>query len=122
MFKEMGQIANLMRNLPKMKEQMEEMQSKLEKIHADGESGAGMVRVRANGKMEIVSINISDEVFKMQDKPCLEELVRSASNQALAKAKLAIAEETAKMTQSLGLPGAFNFPGSAKPISNGAEI
>ncbi len=111
MFKEMGQIANLMRNLPKMKEQMEEMQSKLEKIHADGDAGAGMVRVRANGKMEIVSINISDEVFKMQDKPCLEELVRSASNQALAKAKLAIAEETAKMTHSLGLPGGFQLPG-----------
>jgi DNA-binding protein YbaB len=47
----------------------------------------------------------------MQDKPCLEELVRSASNQALAKAKIAIAEETAKMTQSLGLPGGFQLPG-----------
>ncbi len=111
MFKEMGQIANLMRNLPKMKEQMEEMQSKLEKIHADGDAGAGMVWVRANGKMEIVSIVISNEAFKMQDKPCLEELIRSASNQALAKAKLAIAEETAKMTQSLGLPGGFQLPG-----------
>ena len=111
MFKEMGQIANLMRNLPKMKEQMEEMQSKLDKIHTDGESGAGMVQVRANGKMEIISVVISDEAFKMQDKPYLEELIRSASNQALAKAKLAIAEETAKMTQSLGLPGGFQLPG-----------
>ncbi|MFM7098825.1 YbaB/EbfC family nucleoid-associated protein [bacterium] len=111
MFKEMGQIANLMRNLPKMKEQMEEMQSKLEKIHADGDAGAGMVRVRANGKMELVSITISDDALKMQDKACLEELIRSASNQALAKAKLAIAEETAKMSQSLGLPGGFQIPG-----------
>jgi DNA-binding protein YbaB len=47
----------------------------------------------------------------MQEKACLEELIRSASNQALAKAKLAIAEETAKMSQSLGLPGGFQIPG-----------
>jgi DNA-binding protein YbaB len=59
--------------------------------------------------LRVTSRGLGD-VYKRQ-KPCLEELVRSASNQALAKAKLAIAEETAKMTQSLGLPGGFQLPG-----------
>lgn len=111
MFKEMGQIANLMKNLPKMKEQAEQLQAKLNTIFAEGEAGSGLVRVRANGKMELLSISISEAAFKMQDRICLEELIREASNQALAKAKLVISEETAKMAQSLGLPSGFQLPG-----------
>ncbi|MEY4189365.1 MAG: hypothetical protein RIR17_101, partial [Planctomycetota bacterium] len=40
MFKEIGQFASLMKNLPKMQEQAMEMQGKLEKITAQGDAGA----------------------------------------------------------------------------------
>ena len=111
MFKEIGQFTSLMKNLPKMQEQAMEMQGKLEKITAQGDAGAGLVAVKVNGKFEMLSCRISDDAWKMQDRDCLEELIRGATNQAMAKVRAQIAEETGKLAQSLGLPGGFQLPG-----------
>ncbi len=115
MFKEMGQILNLMRNLPKLKEDMERMQNdlaqNLAQISAEGDAGAGMVRVRVNGRMEVLRCQISDEAMKLGDREMLEELIRSATNQAIEKARLQAAEEARKMAGSLGLPPGMNLPG-----------
>jgi DNA-binding protein YbaB len=67
-----------------------------------------MVKVKANGHMEIVSCVISEEAMK--DKELLEDLVRAAVNQAIQKTKQAVAEETAKMAQGMGLPAGFQLP------------
>ena len=41
MFKEIGQLAGLMRNLPKIKEEMERLQQRLGQLVAEGDAGAG---------------------------------------------------------------------------------
>ena len=49
--------------------------------------------------------------MKMNDKEMLEDLVRAAVNQAIQKAKQAVAEETAKMASGFGMPpGAMQLP------------
>jgi len=111
MFKEMGQLFNLMRNLPKLKEEAERLQQTLAQVTAEGDAGAGMVRVRINGKMEVLSCQISDEAMKLGDREMLEDLIRSASNQALEKVRRLVAEETSKMATGLGLPTGVNLPG-----------
>ena len=58
--------------------------------------------------MELVACVISDEAMK--DKELLEDLVRSAVNQAMQKAKQAVAEETSKMATGLGMPGGLQLP------------
>jgi DNA-binding protein YbaB len=58
--------------------------------------------------MEVIACAVSDEAMK--DKELLEDLVRSAINQAMQKAKHAVAEETAKMAQGMGLPAGFQLP------------
>jgi DNA-binding protein YbaB len=35
MFKELGQVFGMMKNLPKIKEEMEKLQSKLAQLHAE---------------------------------------------------------------------------------------
>src|SRR6476620_643429 len=95
MFKGMGAMAGLMRNLPKLREQMEQFQRKLGEIVAEGDAGAGMVKVKCNGRMEILSVAITDEASK--DRELLEDLIRAAVNQALTKAKVLVGEETNKM-------------------------
>ena len=94
-FKNMGALAGLMRNLPKLQEQMELFQRKLGEITAEGDAGAGMVKVKGNGRMEILSVTISEEGAK--DRELLEDLIRAAVNQALLKAKALVGEETSKM-------------------------
>jgi len=111
-FRNMGQMASALRNLPRLQEEMSQMQGRLAQVVAEGDAGAGMVKVKANGKMEIVGLAISDEAMKLQDREMLEDLVRGAVNQALNKAREAVAAETAKMGASLGLPAGFKMPGA----------
>lgn len=44
MFKELGQMASLMKNLPKIREEMGKLQERMGQITAEGDAGAGMVR------------------------------------------------------------------------------
>ncbi len=111
MFKEMGQFLSLMRNLPKLKEEAERLQQNLTGLTAEGDAGAGMVRVRVNGKMEVLACQLSEEAIKLGDREMLEDLIRSATNQALAKVRQLVAEETQKMATGLGLPTGVNLPG-----------
>jgi DNA-binding YbaB/EbfC family protein len=111
MFKELGQLASLMKNLPKIQENMQQLQQRLGQVTAEGATGAGMVRVRVNGRMEMVACLISEEAMQMNDREMLEDLIKSATNQALEKVRQQVAEETAKMAGGLGLPPGFSFPG-----------
>ena len=60
-----------------------------------------MVKAKVNGHMEVVGFVISEEAMK--DRELLEDLIRAATNQAIQKAKAAVAEETSKMASGLGL-------------------
>jgi DNA-binding YbaB/EbfC family protein len=111
MFKQLGQLAGLFQQLPRIREEMGRLQERLAQLTAEGDAGAGMVRVRVNGKFEILSCAVSDELLKLQDKEMLEDLVRAAVNQAIQKARQQAAEETSKMAAGFGLPADMNLPG-----------
>ena len=109
MFKELGQLTSLMKNLPKIQENMEQLRQKMGQIVAEGSSGGGVVNVKVNGRMEMVSCSIAEEC--LTDKEMLEDLIRGATNQAMEKARVLIAEETSKLAGGLGLPPGMNLPG-----------
>ncbi len=111
MFKEMGQFFSMMRSLPKIREEMDRLQQNLGQLTAEGDAGAGMVRVRVNGKMEVLGVRLSQELLKPEEQEMLEDLIRAASNQAVEKVRRLVAEETAKMATGLGLPPGVNLPG-----------
>jgi DNA-binding YbaB/EbfC family protein len=108
-FKELGQFANIMKQLPKIKEEMERFQQQLGQITAEGDAGGGMVKAKVNGRMELLSCTISDEALK--DREMLEDLVVAAVNQALQKVRTQTAEEAGKMATGLGLPEGMALPG-----------
>jgi hypothetical protein len=78
MFEKIGQIASLMKNLPKMQEEMQRFQQNVGQITAEGDAGAGWVKVKVNGKREVLSVRISDEALK--DKELVEDLIKAAVN------------------------------------------
>jgi DNA-binding YbaB/EbfC family protein len=100
-----------MRQLPKIKEEVERLQRRLAEVTAEAEAGGGMVKARVNGKQELLACTLSDEALRLNDRELLEDLIRSAVNAALAKARLLAAEQTAKMATELGLPAGMNLPG-----------
>ena len=117
MFEKIGQLAGLMKQLPRIKEEMDKLQQRLAQITAEGDAGAGMVRVKVNGKLEVLSCMISAEAMQLNDREMLEDLVVAALNQALSKARQQTAEETGKMATGLGLPAGMNLPGLEMPGS-----
>ena len=110
MFEKLGQLASLMKNLPKMQEEMTKLQGRIAQVTAEGDAGGGMVKAKVNGHMEILACTISDEAMKTNDKELLEDLIRAAINQALQKARQSVSEETAKMAAGLGMPPGFQMP------------
>lgn len=109
MFKEIGQFATLMKQLPKIREEMEKLQQRLGQVSAEGDAGGGMVKVTANGRMEIVACRIAEEAMK--DRELMEDMIRAAVNQAIERVRKKSAEETQKMATELGLPPGMNLPG-----------
>ncbi len=111
MFKEIGQLAGMMGQMPRIREEMEKLQQRLPQLRAEGDAGAGMVKVRVNGRLDVTACVLSDEIMKAGDREMLEDLIRGATNQAIAKVRQLIAEETSKMASNLGLPPGMGIPG-----------
>ena len=55
----LGQFAKIMGQLPRIKEEAERMQQRLEQIVVEGDAGAGMVKVRMNGRSVVIGCTIS---------------------------------------------------------------
>jgi len=111
MFDKIRALYGLMGNMPKIREEMEKLQVKLGQLVSEGDAGAGMVKVKVNGHLEVLAVQIGEEALKLNDREMLEDLLRAATNQALQKARQAVAEETSKMAGSLGLPPGMGLPG-----------
>lgn len=104
MFGKIGQIASLLGNLPKMQEEMKKFQAQAGTITAEGDAGAGAVKVKMNGRLEVLSCTIAPATLAEGDKEMLEDLIKSATNQAIQKVRQAMAEEYSKVFAGLGLP------------------
>jgi DNA-binding YbaB/EbfC family protein len=63
------------------------------------------VKVIANGKNEIISIEIKPEAVDPEDVEMLQDLITAAVNEALRKAQDMISQEMGKITGGLKIPG-----------------
>jgi DNA-binding YbaB/EbfC family protein len=111
MFGQLGQIAGLLRQLPKLREEAEKFHAKLGEINAEGSAGGDMVTVRVNGRMEILKVTITDAAYALHDREMLEDMVAAATNAALAKARDQVNVEAQSMAASMGLPPGMDLPG-----------
>ena len=107
---EMPNLEDIMKMAEEVKAEMEKAQQKLEEIEVDGESGGGLVKVRASAKGRIVSVTIDDSLLQPSEKTMLEDLIAAAINDARTKADAAAAPELQKMTSGIPLPPGFKLP------------
>ena len=108
----MPNLPGMMKQLQKMQEKMAEVQNQLEARTVTGEAGGGMVKVTANGKQRVTSIQIDKEVVNPADVEMLEDLVLAATNKALEEAGAMAQEEMARATSGMlpPIPG-LHLPG-----------
>lgn len=105
MFKGLTNFAAILKEAQQIQGRAEEMQAKLGQLRVQGSAGGGMVVVEASGLQRILSIKIEPSLLAGSDSEMLEDLLVSATNQALEKGAQAAADEMAKMTSNLQLPG-----------------
>lgn len=99
----------MMKMLGKMKEiqsKLKDAQDQLADIIAEGESGGGMVKAVANGKKQVLRIEIDKDIAKPEDVEMLQDLVVAAVNRALEAV-----EEKSKDFIQKETEGLLNIPG-----------
>ncbi len=104
------QFQQLVKEMQRIQKKLEETQKQLEEKTVTVQVGGGMVTVTANGRQEIISIQIENELINPEEKEMLEDLVVAGVNEALKRAKEMIEEELTKITGGLKIPG-LNLPG-----------
>ena len=100
-----GNMNKMMKQVQQMQAKMAKLQEELELRTVEATAGGGVVRVVANGKNEIVEIEIKPEVLDPDDAEMVQDLVMAACNEAIRKAQEMVAEEMGKITGGLKLPG-----------------
>ena len=98
-------MGNMMKQAQKLQSQMMKLQEELADKTVESSSGGGMVTVVANGRQQIVSIQIENEVVDPEDVDMLQDLVLAAVNDALAKAQEMVSSEMGKLTGGMNIPG-----------------
>jgi len=99
-----GGMGKMMKQLQKMQSDMTRMQEELGERLVLATSGGGVVKVEANGKKELTSIQIDREVLQEENLEMLEDLILVAVNESLKKVDEMIAQEMKKLTGGMDLP------------------
>ena len=97
-------MGNMLKQAQKLQSKIFKLQEEMAERTVETTVGGGMVKAVANGKQELMSIEIDPEVVDPSDIQMLEDLLVAAVNDVLKKAKEMVSQEMTK------LAGGFNLP------------
>ncbi|WP_373399739.1 YbaB/EbfC family nucleoid-associated protein [Algoriphagus halophilus] len=79
----MFDIMGMMGKIKEAQSKIKDAQEKLVHLTAEGESGAGLVKVTVNGNRKVLKIDIDESLLTPNDKEMLSDLVVAATNIAM---------------------------------------
>lgn len=103
-----GGIGGLMKQAQQMQENMRKAQEQLALLEVEGQAGAGMVKVLMTCGHQVRRVTIDPSV--LDDKEMLEDLIASATNDAVRRAEEVSKEKMAGFTAGLNLPPGMKLP------------
>ncbi|MGN1347237.1 MAG: YbaB/EbfC family nucleoid-associated protein [Eubacteriales bacterium] len=98
-------MQSMIKQAQKMQEDMTTLQEDLDAREYEINAGGGVVTVKINGKMEIISIDIKPEVVDPDDIETLSDILVAAVNEAIRKVNETNSTEMGKITGGLNVPG-----------------
>ena len=98
-------MQGMLKQAQKMQEDMAALQEDLDNREYDIKAGGGVVTVKINGKMEILSIDIKPEIVDPDDIETLSDILVAAVNEAIKKVSEINSTEMGKITGGLNVPG-----------------
>ena len=97
----------MLRQAQKMQEDMAAKQEELDAREYDISAGGGVVKVKINGKKEILAIDLSPEIVDPDDIETLSDILVAAVNEAIKRVEDTNSEEMGKITGPMNMPGLF---------------
>lgn len=98
-------MGNMMKQAQKLQSKMLKLQEEMAEKTVEASSGGGMVKVVANGRQQLLSIQIEKEVVDPDDLEMLQDLILAAVNDALLKSQEMVTGEMSKLTGGINIPG-----------------
>ena len=102
-----GNMNAMIRQAQKMQEDMAALQEELDAREYDISAGGGMVKLKINGKKEVLSMEISPDIVDPDDVETLADIITAAVNEGIKSVEDTNAAEMGKITGGLGMPGMF---------------
>jgi DNA-binding YbaB/EbfC family protein len=97
----------MMRQVQKMQADMQAKQAELDAREYEVSAGGGVVKVKINGKKEILNIDISPEIVDPDDIETLSDILVAAVNESIKKVDSTNESELGQITGGLSGLGLF---------------
>ncbi|MCX5748780.1 MAG: YbaB/EbfC family nucleoid-associated protein [Candidatus Saganbacteria bacterium] len=107
----MFDINEMMKQAKQMQDGMKKASEELSAETVTAGSGRGAVIVTMNGNMEIKEIKIDPALAPTGDAQRLSEMIKTAVNEALEKAKKLSSSKMSSMTGGMNIPGLSSMLG-----------
>jgi nucleoid-associated protein EbfC len=101
---EFGNLQGLFEAAQRIQSEMARVKGELATKTVSAETGGGLVRCTANGKGDVVSLDIDPSLLAPDSRQMLTDLTVGAVNLALDRARQLAQEEVTKATGGLSLP------------------
>ncbi len=102
---------SMLKQVQKMQEDMATLQADLDAREYDISAGGGAVKIKINGKKEILSIDIAPEIVDPDDVETLSDILTAGINEAIKRVEETSQKEMEKVTAGVsgmpGMPGLF---------------
>lgn len=105
MFKGLGNLTSLLKQAHEISGRMKGLNDELRTRRATGSAGGGMVEVEVNGLLEVLRCHIDRQLVEQGDGEMIEDLVGTAVNQAIGKAKQLHMEAMKSLAGGMDIPG-----------------
>ncbi|MEQ8956282.1 MAG: YbaB/EbfC family nucleoid-associated protein [Gammaproteobacteria bacterium] len=105
----MTDFNEIMKQAQQMQERFKQAQTDLAKLEVEGVSGAGLVKVKMNGRHDVKQVHLDSELLT-EDKSVVEDLIAAAMNDATRKLEEKNRDAMGSMMGGLNLPEGFKFP------------
>jgi nucleoid-associated protein EbfC len=106
----MKDIGGLMKSMQQMQAKVADAQKKMETIEAEGQSGAGMVKITVTGDGRLSAITIDPSLMAEGEQEILEDLIKAAFEDARKKIEAMRSSMEKDLMGGLPLPPGFKMP------------
>ncbi|MAA90495.1 MAG: hypothetical protein CL914_09960 [Deltaproteobacteria bacterium] len=106
---------DLMKKAQELSQNMQKQQEELSQLTFDVSVGGEMVKMKFNGKMELLDVQIDPEVVDRDDVQTLQDLILSAVNEGIRQSQEKMQESLGQQMGNMG--GGLNLQNFFQPKS-----